>query len=356
MYRARPELREIRTDQWDCMVHDWLRLVYHGYRETADHKAREINEAFTGRASPLLEGVPDAASGLGDGSGAGLIPLPLATALTLSRDRTAIMRSHVAGFPMSAQTVRIPYMPIVVATTRLENIPYDENTPPAEHLLLSAKNLGVEFIASLEMLADSAFNVVTTLVDRGGSAIGTAEDLQIWTTDGTAPDFTEGIDVATAAVASCSVVGSGAAGVFTFDELTALYFGMPQQYRREANFYGNTVTLKAVNELVTTNGNPVIQGLVDAPRPTTNDDPDAFGTLYGKPVYDIPSGEDNKLFFINPAWYSLGDRSGITVRADVTVRTGSTTWVIEERIDGRLIETTSAPLLDAFRFADFDHV
>lgn len=355
-----PIFKRTRNPRLDEGVKRWLELTHRGYREQADRLCAEINDDYLNQRAALLEGTADADSGLAQGTGVGLVPLPLSTNIVTARNKASKMRRIVSRFPMQSQTQRIPNIPVVTADTRAENVAYSDATPGGDDLLLTSKLLGVLFSASGEFLQDAAINIVSLLTERAGSAIGQAEDVQIWQSTGATADFTEGLYHSTAgtgmaAVTTCAITtNSSTSGVAVYADVVALYYGVSEPYRREAAYFATGPTLEKIAALQSTNGNPILQGLVNAPVPFNDVDPDAAGRIFGKPVYEVPIIDDDLLVFGNPLWYAFGERTGIMVRSDVTVTTNLTQWVIEERVDGRTIPTlTSTPLLDSWRYVDF---
>ena len=341
------ELRAARDPKMDALTQEWCKAVH--IRNIAGRIALydEMNDLFIDRMgysrAALLEGVPNADSGFAAGTGGELLPLPLSNQLIVERDKASKMRMLVNVFPMSTQTVRIPVLPTVAATSRTENDSYADNTPNPDSALLSAKDIGVEFSAGRNFLEDTAFNMANQLTRVAGSAIGAEEDIQICTSTANLGDITEGLDAATITdVQETTVTTIG------WEDIVAIYYALPEQYRRNAKFFAASTTMSDIVQIADGNTRPIFVSQMEAPRAINDIDPDAVGLLLGKPVYEVPVADD-VIYFGDPQWYALGQRSGIRVDADRAVSTGLTTWVIDERIDGRVIPTSAVGTNDAWR-------
>lgn len=344
---ALAEFRVTRNPGMDAIAARWANAVASGNVAERVRLYDELNDRYLkamgiSRAS-LLEGLPTGENPLSNGSGAELLPLPLANQLIVERDKASKFRGLVNVFPMTAQVQRIPVLPTVTATARLENASYTDNTPTADSALLTAKDIGVLFSAGRNFLEDSAFNIVNQLTVVAGGAIGAEEDIQICTSTANAGDITQGLEAAT--VTDVAETTTGAIG---FVDLVSLYYALPEQYRRNAKFFAAGTTLADLAKLVDAVGRPILLDAVQAPRAISDWDQNAVGTILGKPVYDVPL-TDEVIFFGDPMWYALGQRSGIRVDTDRAVTTGNRQWVIDERIDGRVIPTSAVGTNNAWR-------
>lgn len=341
------EFRRTRNPGMDELAKRWANAA--GSRNISERVRLydEINDRYMkamgiSRAA-LLEGLPTGENPLSNGSGAELLPLPLANQLMAERDKASKFRALVNVFPMTAQVQRIPVLPTVTASARLENASYTDNTPAADSALLTAKDIGVLFSAGRNFLEDSAFNIVNQLTIVAGGAIGAEEDIQIATSTANAGDITQGLDAAT-----ITDIAETTANSIGFVDLVNVYYGLPEQYRREAVWFAASTTLADLVRILDGNGRPVLLNGMDAPRAIGDADAAAVGTILGKPVYDVPVADDI-VYFGNPMWYALGQRAGIRVDTDTTVTTGLRQWVIDERIDGRVIPTSVVGTNNAWR-------
>jgi HK97 family phage major capsid protein len=341
------EFRAARNPRMDDLTFQWVKAVEQRnigerVRLFEEMNGRYLEELGFSRA-PLLEGAPDADSGFAAGTGAELLPLPLAGQLMMERDKASKMRQLVTTFPMSTQTQRIPVLPTVTATSRAENASYVDNTPNPDSALLSAKDIGVLFSAGRNFLEDSAFNIASQLTVVAGGAIGAEEDVQICTSTANGGDITEGLDAAT-----ITDIAETTTGTLGYVDVVALYYGLPEQYRRNARFFATSTTLADVMRVVDGNGRPIFVSQFEAPRMMNDLDGSAVGVLFGKPIYEVPLADD-VLLFGDPAWYAFGNRSGIRVDSDRAVTTGLRQWVIDERVDGRVIPTSVVGTNNAWR-------
>ena len=347
----REEFRAARNPKMDSLTKRWAEATANGDTGTRIRVAAELNDVYLDQLgygrherAILLEGAPNADSGFADGTGAELLPLPLANQLIVERDAASVMRGLVNVFPMATQTQRIPVMPTATADTRAENAEYSDTTPNPDSALLSATDLGVSFSAGRNFLEDSAFNVAEQLTRVAGQAIGAAEDVQICQSAGAGADITEGLDGAT-----ITTVAETTAATVGYVDIVALYYAVPKQYRRGAAFFGKGATLQELSQLLDGLGRPIfIEGWA-APRAITDGDPAAVGYILGHPVYEVPVTTTGVLYFGDPMWYALGNRAGIRVDVDRAVSTGARTWVIDERIDGRVIPTSAVNTNNSWR-------
>lgn len=341
------EFRRARNPRMDTLAREWVQALGANDVGARVRLYHEINDRFMkemgiSRAS-LLEGLPTGENPLSNGSGAELLPLPLANQLMLERNKASKFRALVNVFPMTAQVQRIPVLPTVTATSRLENAAYTDNTPSADSALLTAKDIGVMFSAGRNFLEDSAFNIVNQLTVVAGGAIGQEEDVQIATSTANGGDITEGLDAAT-----ITDIAETTSTTIGYVDLVNVYYGLPEQYRRNAKWFATSTTLADLAKLLDSVGRPILLNAVDAPRAISDFDPAAVGSILGHAVYDVPVADD-VIYFGDPMWYALGQRAGIRVDTERAVTTGNRQWVIDERIDGRVIPTSVVDTNNAWR-------
>ena len=249
LHERQPELK-YRDPRIDKLSHQWMVAFSKNHAERADRIGRELNDRYLenrgaflgdgGRAA-LLEGDPDASSGFADGTGGELLPLPLANQMILARNKASKLRGLVNRQTMTSQTMRTVVGPTVTAGQVAEGATATDATPNPTSVLLSAKKTQVRFSASRELLEDSAFNVVNFFADRAGAAIGEQEDIQMCTSQGTAPDYTESLQSA-----SITDIAETTASTIGLEDIYALYYGVPEQYRRGASFLAASTTLQDV--------------------------------------------------------------------------------------------------------------
>ena len=331
------DLRAARNPGMDELTKQWCQAVYVRDISGRSHLYDQMNDLYIkdsglSRAA-LLEGAADASSGFAAGTGGELLPLPLSNQLYVARDRMAKFRGLVTSFPMTTQTSRIPVLPTAAAATRAENANYAENTPAADSALLTATDLGVEFSAGRNFLEDTGFNMANQLTVVAGGAIGKEEDIQIATSTGSGSGITEGLDGATIQ----DLTEATPSAIAMVDFIT-LYYTMPEEYRANCKWFMTGTTLIDVMAIVDGNNRPMFMSPQEAVKTINDTDPKAEGAILGKPVYDVPVADD-VVYFGDPMWYALGDRMGVRVDVDRDVQSGATTWVIDERLDGRVIPT-----------------
>lgn len=341
------EYRASRNPRQDELARQWAHAINAGDVGARVRLYHEMNDGYLralgmSRAS-LLEGSPTGENPLSDGSGAELLPLPLAGQLMVERNRASVFRGLVNSFPMTAQVQRVPVLPTVTATSRAENAAYTDNTPAADAALLTAHDIGVMFSAGRNFLEDTAFNIVQQLTVVAGGAIGEEEDVQIATSTANGADITEGLDAATITdVAETTTSSIG------WQDFVKVFYSLPKQYRRNACWFAAGTTLSDVALIADTTGRPVLSQFGANPVLPINEEPGAVGMILGKRVFEVPVADD-VIYFGDPMWYALGDRARIRVDTDRAVSTGNRQWVIDERIDGRVIPTSAVGTNNAWR-------
>jgi HK97 family phage major capsid protein len=337
LYRKLPEeVREIRNPETDHWMAEFIRGVAGndwGRMRKASDKLREHFRAST------LYGTPDTTSGIGDGTGAPLAPLPLANLVVLARDKAAKLRPMVQRFTSVSNTLRVPTSGVATAAMAAEGTTAAQGEPTLASKLLSKKKMQARFVASDEMLADSAFNLVGFFSERAGSAIGALEDVQICTSDGTAPNMTESLGSAT-----ITEVTEATSTELIYQDVVDVFFGVPPQYQAGAVWLGNPAMMGFLSSLVDGNARPIFTPGAAAPQVVTDDVPGNVGQIFGRPVVNVPLAAGS-LFVGDPKYIGLLDGGGITVKSSDVV--GWTSDVVNFKVTQRA--DCVVLLEDAFR-------
>jgi HK97 family phage major capsid protein len=337
LYERLPEAEQrYRNPRTDELCRTYIQALSSRNTELAIRACREADDYYMGHTrAALLEGAPNADSGLGDGSGAGLIPLPLAGVIVLARNKAAKMRGIMANYQMNAQTLRIPAGGVVTSAMTAENAIATDNTPVVSDVVLSAKKAQSHFSASMEQLDDSAFNIVSFFSERGGASLGALEDVQVCTSNGTAPNITGSLDGTT-----ITSVAEATSTVLIYEDLVDLKFAVPEQYRVGSVWFGNSVMMGFLSKILDGNGRPIFTPSGAAPATVGDVGPASEGVLLGHRVYDVPVA-DGGIYFGNPAFYAFGSRAGVRVEAsaDAGWDNDVTKFKITERFDGMFVLT-----------------
>lgn len=302
---------------------------------------RDAVEAGFARAT-LVEGATTATSGLSGGSGGPLIPLPLANLVILERNKRAKFRANgLSNFTTAAKTLRVPGAGKATAAMVAEGASGSQGEPSTTSTLFDKEKLRVKMRASEEMLEDSALNIVSFFTERAGAAMGEEEDVQIATSNGVTPNISESFD--NAAITDITLA---TAVTLAYVDLVGLYFGVPQPYREDPSFafFGDSGMAQFLSLLNDGNGRPILANALLAGTPTTDDQRQAVGMIFGKRFFEVPTAAGN-LYAGALTFYGLLDGGGIRMRVLDQVAAASDDieyrWTL--RFDGNLM------LADAFR-------
>ena len=161
-----------------------------------------------------------------------------------------------------------------------------------------------------EVLADAAINenVQNYVIDRFATALALAEVTAFTNGDGT--DRPYGFRDAVITPNTVAQVGA-TAGTLDADDIKALFYTLPQQYRDQAVFVMHDSARQLVDGLKDSNGRYLWQDSIAA---------GTGSTLLGRPVVfnnDIPTnlgaGAETEIWFYVPTNYIIGDRGGLRV-------------------------------------------
>lgn len=334
LYRSLPEaVREIRNPEVDHYIARFMRAVARkdwALINEASDKAEDAYLRHAGQRASTLYGTPDTTSGIGDGTGAPIVPLPLANLIVRARNAAAKIRSRAQIFTSAANTLRVPVTGVATAAMAAEGATAGQGEPTLTSKLLSKKKMQVRFVASEEMLQDSAFNLAGFYSERAGSAFGALEDVQFAASNGTAPNITESL-----ASATITAVTEATSTVLVYEDVVKLLYNVPQQYHAETVFMGDSTIMQLLSQLVDGNSRPVFTGASSAPGVVNDQMSGQTGTIFGRPVLLVPTTAQS-LFCGVLSNYGILDGGGMTIQASEHV--GWTTDVmnfkVTQRIDG----------------------
>lgn len=332
--RMSDEEREWRSPESDHYMAEWLRGLAvrdHARMLLADEKLSGMFRAV------VQEGVVSGTTGaFSTGTGGVLIPRPMEAVVMIARDRIAKARRFVSIYEMTTNQHTIPTAGSMGSGMIAESadLSATANEPTLSSVTLAAKTAVVRAVATKQMLADSAFNIVNIFATRGGMALGSLEDTQVFNSPGGADDITK---------LSGTAFTEATTGTLAYADVAQMYFDLPQQYRGGAVWFASTDILLEMSKLRDSNDRLVYLGLTERPTPIT-DDPTAVGILLGKRVYEVPftAGE---IWFGDPMLaYAFGSRQGITVEMSEHSRFSlrQIEWQITERFAGTNVDTSAA--------------
>ena len=326
------EWRSADSDHWNA---EWLRG-----QVARDHgrklKARAELEKIYGRAV-MTEGVAAAGGAISTGTGGELIPRPLEQVVLIARDRVAKMRRWAQMISMTAQTHTVPTAAAMTAAMAEESTTAADGNPAIAQVQLTARKGQVTALATNEMLADAAINLINLWATRGGTAMGVLEDDQFFKTgNGTLPNIS-GILTGTAYAEETSTEMS-------FYDMVVMYYNVAQQYRQNAVWLiSPDVLLLLTSVQNSTSGTQLYLGMSEKPGPIT-DDPTAEGTILRRPVYEVPSTPGTVWFGDINASYIIGQRAGIESRVSDQVKfdLDQVMWKLTQRFDGISVDAVAS--------------
>src|SRR3990172_7020533 len=334
-YLRLPEIqRKIRTPDSDHWMAQWLRGKAWRDRGVIMEAEAKLEELGFPRVSvseheraDLLEGLASGITGMTAGSGASLMPTPLAEVIMLARDKRARLRPIVSSFTSAGKTLRVPTAGSATVAMVAEGATASQGEPTISHKLLDKKKAQGVFEASIELLADSAFDLVSLFSERAGSALGALEDVQICTSNGTSAIIT-GVTEVTEAVSA----------TLGYADVVALYFAVPEPYRAGGSWLGDGTVMKLLSLIDDGNGRPIFQPSIDAPAVVGNTAGNV-GAIFGRPVYDVPLAAGTLMFGDCREGYGLLDAGGISVAISEHIRflEDGVVFKFTTRFDGNIL-------------------
>ena len=334
MYRRMsPEMQEVRSPEGDHWMAEWIRAQYNKDQARQFLANQQLDHIY-GRADTLI-GTSTTTGAFSTGTGGTLLPRPLENVVMIARDRVAKMRRFATNIVMTRSNHNVPTAGSMTAAMVLEATTMAASEPLFAQVALNARKGHVLAVASREILNDAAINLVNTYAVRAGGSIGVLEDNQFFSTgNGTAPNISANLQGDAYAEAS---------GTFlAYPDVVGMYFGVAQQYRDGAVWLGAANVLQMLSALTATNGQPFYQGMNERPLAIT-DDPNAVGTILGKPVYEVPF-PNGEIYFGNVAAnYVVGTRQGIEVDVSphIYFLSDKVVWKFTQRFDGNNLDASA---------------
>jgi HK97 family phage major capsid protein len=129
-----------------------------------------------------------------------------------------------------------------------------------------------------------------------------------------------------------------------YQDIVDVFFGVPSQYQARAVWMGNPAMMGFLSSMVDGNSRPLFTPGQAAPGVVTDDVTGAIGTIFARPVMNVPLAAGS-LFVGDPAMIGLLDGGGITAKASDTV--GWTSDVVNFKVTQRV--DCVILLEDAFR-------
>jgi HK97 family phage major capsid protein len=330
-----PQYKGVRDPDQDHWNIEWLRALKANDVMMMRMAEQKSNEAYC-RAN-LLEGVLDASdpTALTSGSGSGLLPQSFAQAVEIAKGAAAVVGSLCTNFTATGNTLRVPTVTQVVAVQASEGAAVAEANPTVASVMMILTKTGARIILSDELVADSAFNVMTMITPNVGRGIGLKEDTMILQTDGTSPNIT-------GALAGGAVSEATANSLYAVD-LATLFFALGKAYQPQATWLAGPLVATILTNLTDGNGNQVLQqgGMPRGPVGDVNTSV-SIGNIFGRPVYHVPAVAGD-LIFGDLSGYGIVRKGGIEVKVSTEVGFASDTvqFKFTQRWDGQMLDAAA---------------
>jgi len=283
------------------------------------------------------------AKALSEGTGADggyLVPTEFRASVIEKLVKEAVIRPRATVIPMSRDVMDIPAEDAgVTGYWKAESSPLVESNPTFAQVKLNTNKLTGLSKMSRELFADSAVGLTDYVTTLFAKKFAQMEDTAFMTGSGTGePKGLRQYTIGSTPQAGASLVG---------DDLIALYYALPVQYRMRGVFLINNSIVKLIRTLKDGVLGRYLwtDGLGDAPA-----------TLFGRPVLeqnDIPTNlgtglNESEIWFGDLSYYMIGDRQSVEVESTTqgagTFENHQVALKMIERIDGKLGQT------EAFHF------
>ena len=186
----------------------------------------------------------------------------------------------------------------------------------------------------------TAVDLESLIVEEATESFAVAEANEI--INGTGAEQAEGILVNK----EIEKIPTATTGVLTFEDISAVYVALKGIYRKNAVFGANSVVIKMLMDLKDTSGRPIFfwnKPLTDTIIGDGNARIEATGTLFGKPLYEIPempdtvtTGKPMLVFGDFQTGYVLGNRVEMYMLRDENsdAKTGVVNFIFERYFGG----------------------
>ena len=346
--RMPTEVRKYRNPKIDFDMKRWIRSVAPMWRDPVVQAlicreygaVDEWGNVYKGERAAIAEGTQ--ASGVYAGTGGSLIPLPVAAGVHVALNNEAKFRHFVTTYTSPTAVLRTSSVTTGQAAMVSESAVAAEVSPIMTAIVLTKKKMQYRAFVTIEELEDAAINLVGVLTERAGTQLAQLEDDQIATATGTPPDFTSSFDLA-----AITSVAEATSTVLTITDVFTLWFNLPQPYRMNSIWFGNSGIMQFLSQL-NANGRHWMNFSTNPSQPVG--DPAAaaqIGQIFGRPVLEVGT-DAGGLYVGDPRYFCLLTSPGVSLR--VMDQTQAAADAIEYRFTTR--EDGNIALVDAFRSMD----
>ena len=189
---------------------------------------------------------------------------------------------------------------------------------------MKAYALGRQLVVKREIVEDASINTTQYVFDAFGRSNAKSAEEAYFTGNGTGKP--------TGVISSATALNTKNSLSFTFDDLKALYYSVPEEYRRNGTFVFSEEILQTIHSFTDSNGNYIF----DQNQP--------LNKIWGKPVFTIPylandAGTAGNVIglFGDFSKYRIQKRNGLAVEVLKEKNAPDYTYLIYERVDGKLL-------------------
>lgn len=276
-------------------------------------------------------GIDEKAIDTTNGSMGYTVPTELANEIVLKKQKFSVIRGRAFEFDLSG-----PF-DVPVEGTGVTGYWVAENAAITEAAPTTTKvSLGDYYLASLvkvswKLLQTSHANIVSFVSTLAAKALAETEETAFVAGDGSSKPT--GLRQA-----SITGIAQGAAAI-AYTDVTALYFGLPKKYRKNAVFITSNKGARLIHELKDTTNKPIFQPGMPLER------------LFEKDLLeseDIPENlgggtNETEIFFGDLYYYWIKNGQAMEMATQDAIENLQTKIVVYEAVDGKVV------LPDAFR-------
>lgn len=262
-----------------------------------------------------------------DANGGYTVPITFQNTVLMKLDSMSKTRS----ISSSMRTTSLTKIPVEGDTPTFgwvdELATYPKSQPSFGQASISAFKMGGIIQISEELLADSAINIEGYIALKIAKAMDKLESVAFTTGNGTLKPtgyltgLTQGAKSTTAAVAAV-----------TSDELYNIFWDLKEEYRPNATWRMNDLTLKAIAALKDGQGNYIYPTLRDGSQPS----------LFGRPIVTDPNmsvmGTGNTFICIGDfSYYQIADRGVMSIQRlnELYAENGMVGYKVTARVDAK---------------------
>jgi HK97 family phage major capsid protein len=309
-------------------------------RKAAGKAVTEVTGKTVAFVQALMQGDRQKLQLLTEGTAAAggyLVPEEFANMIVEDKRDSTVMRQLADEMTITSDTLHLPTLDTrPKASWRSEAAVKATSTAQFSELVLTPYSLAVIVGLSQELADDASLgvggsivNYVARLMSR---SLAEAEDKAFWMGNGSGQPT--GINNY-----SITTIDAGGTDSTLADAIKVAYFRLPQGYRNNAVWVGNSQALERVAKAKDGQNNYLLSRLADSPYPSLN----------GARVYEQNDLPTDVLYYGDFSYYMIVDRQGVSVdfSTEATVA-GSSAFEknlvyirVEQRVDGELTLTNA---------------